>query len=211
MPSLLVVRGWSSCVWSTPYLPLNPGDRGDPPAISAVGGIYGPLAVASGETVRRFYPPKRHMAAFHAYWLTPFTNLPRQTIMSSAGGRKRQPGPHGTMRQAQENLIIMPEEDSRDVSPVRSGGRTAWRREGACWYCTTCSSGRHKKGRRPRGRRPAQRKGCLLISLRHGLGHVAVGALHIFHSVRRGVGFTAATRAACGGRWGKPELPPVRR
>ena len=68
-----------------------------------------------------------------------------------------------------------------------------------------------KKGRRPRGRRPAQRKGCLLISLRHGLGHVAVGALHIFHSVRRGVGFTAATRAACGGRWGKPELPPVRR
>ena len=26
------------------------------------------------------------------------------------------------MRQAQENLIIMPEEDSRDVSPVQSGG-----------------------------------------------------------------------------------------
>ena len=169
MPSLLVVRGWSSCVWSTPYLPLNPGDRGDPPAISAVGGIYGPLAVASGETVRRFYPPGRHMAAFHAYWLTPFTNST--------------PPNHHVKRRRQKKA-------TRSTRDHETGT---------------------KKGRRPRGRRPAQRKGCLLISLRHGLGHVAVGALHIFHSVRRGVGFTAATRAACGGRWGKPELPPVRR
>ena len=84
------------------------------------------VALSAGQAMARHHhtptTSTRHVITVSRSLPAAFAKLPHQSVMSSAGGGKRQPGPHGTMRQAQENLIIMPEEDSRDVSPVQSGG-----------------------------------------------------------------------------------------